>query len=105
MLNSIDEIIRIDKEAQQIVMDAQATAQAIIQDAYSKKVLNESETEKKASTRLEIVDRSYSDIANEDINRILQKRNEQIQKLDHTFLRYKDTWKQEVFNKIINPED
>ena len=36
MLNSIDEIIRIDKEAQQIVMDAQATAQAIIQDAYSK---------------------------------------------------------------------
>lgn len=101
MENIINQILKIDEKARQMIADAQKQKQNILDKANDSKGAVKEELMERAKSRLgkvEASEQAHSDEKILEINRIKQ---EKINKLDKIYNDNHIKWEKEIFNNII----
>lgn len=101
MLNLIDQIIEIDKNAREQVAEANSEAHKILDDAAEKIRELKKEFDERANKRLSIVNDTYSGFADEEIEAILKTQNEQVAALKKVMEENKPRYEREILGKIL----
>ncbi|MCL1822584.1 MAG: hypothetical protein FWG44_00075 [Oscillospiraceae bacterium] len=101
MLNLIDSIINIDKNARLQLEQAKLLAREILESAEAECKKIEFEYTERADKRLSVVDETYSKIAQEDIEVIENREKEQIAKIEAVMAENRNAWKREISERIL----
>lgn len=101
MLNLIDQIIEIDKNARDQVASADEEARHILDDAAAKIQALQKEFDERVNKRLSIVNETYSRFADEEIGGILQKQEERVSALKNVMEENKTRYEKEILNRIL----
>jgi len=101
MLNLIDQLIGIDKDARSQVERAENRAKEILEEAERDCGNLRSEYAGRAEKRLSIVEESYSKIAGEEISVILDRERKRAESLEKVMEQNKAAWEKEILSRII----
>ena len=102
MLNLIDAIIEIDKEARLQVEQAREAAREVTEEAENECEKVRAWYDTRTQKRLLLVEDAYLKIAGEDTEIINKNEKERISVLEETMTKYKAEWKAEILNRITN---
>lgn len=100
MLNLIDQIIEIDKDARNKVDTAHAEAASIINQGKKETQQIKSEYDERISTRLEKIEQDYNKIANGEIGLINAEKDKKIESLVAVMEEHRKTWEDEILLRI-----
>lgn len=104
MINLIDKIIEIDKDARGKVADAKNEASEILRDASAQVEALKNEYNDRIAKRLAIVNDTYSRFASDEINAILKKQAERIELLEDVMLKNKPRYEKEIISNILGTQ-
>ena len=102
MVDVIGKIIDIDKNAKNEVNGARAQATRILEDAAQRKVDMKREYDERIRNRIQIVELTYTKMADEEISVVQKRRDERILGLDKAMETNRVRWQQDILDSILN---
>ncbi|MDF2567334.1 MAG: hypothetical protein K0R90_790 [Oscillospiraceae bacterium] len=101
MINVINQIIEIDKLAQQRIADAHDQKTNIIKELEQQKKELHDEYEKTAKEKLQHVNEVEHAFAQEKIDVIVNSKQQTIDSLENNYDQNHLKWEQELYNKVL----
>ncbi|GHU45840.1 hypothetical protein FACS1894120_1480 [Clostridia bacterium] len=101
MVDVIGKIIDIDKNAKNEVSGAKAQARSILEDAAQRKADMKREYDERIRNRIEIVNLTFTKMADEEIIKAEKRHDERILKLDKAMEANRIHWQQDILDGIL----
>ena len=102
MQTIIQQIIEIDKMAQQKYIDAEAYKQKAEQDTLEEIKKMDLDTQKNSNDKLNRMRENQKVMLAEKIGVLSEKLAQQKKMLDHMYEQYHEKWERDLFQKVLN---
>lgn len=102
MYDVISEVIAFEKQAKQIVENANLEKERILSDANKKTEEEYQLFQKDKNSAIENLHGKYAEMSKAHIEDTIVDKNEQIMRLNKVFEKNSETWLEEIYGKIID---